>query len=166
MAKIHPTAIVDPKAELDASVTVGAYTLVGPDVKIAAGTTVAANAATGWDRRNRSAAAPATSRPYPTGPSVRASASNAEPTVKPAATRTGSPASAIEGSEMRDIRWDAIHRNVMQEKRSVIRPRMYPRLLRRAQPSANWPKKRKNERQPMRVRQQRSSLTPWLVRRA
>jgi UDP-N-acetylglucosamine acyltransferase len=43
MAKIHPTAIVDPKAELDASVTVGAYTLVGPNVKIAAGTTVAAH---------------------------------------------------------------------------------------------------------------------------
>lgn len=41
MANIHPTAIVDPKAELDASVTVGPYTLVGPHVKIAAGTTVA-----------------------------------------------------------------------------------------------------------------------------
>ena len=43
MGNIHPTAIVDPKAELDASVTVGAYTLVGPNVKIAAGTTVAAH---------------------------------------------------------------------------------------------------------------------------
>ncbi|HVE54640.1 MAG TPA: acyl-ACP--UDP-N-acetylglucosamine O-acyltransferase [Ramlibacter sp.] len=41
MANIHPTAIVDPKAELDASVTVGPYTLIGPHVKIAAGTTVA-----------------------------------------------------------------------------------------------------------------------------
>ena len=40
MANIHPTAIVDPKAELDASVTVGPYTLVGPHVKIGAGTTV------------------------------------------------------------------------------------------------------------------------------
>jgi UDP-N-acetylglucosamine acyltransferase len=43
MANIHPTAIVDPKAELDASVTVGPCTLVGPHVKIGAGTTVAAH---------------------------------------------------------------------------------------------------------------------------
>ena len=43
MTNIHPTAIVDPKAELDPSVTVGAYTLVGPHVKIGAGTTVAAH---------------------------------------------------------------------------------------------------------------------------
>ena len=41
MANIHPTALVDPKAELDGSVTVGPYTLIGPHVKIAAGTTVA-----------------------------------------------------------------------------------------------------------------------------
>jgi UDP-N-acetylglucosamine acyltransferase len=41
MGNIHPTAIVDPKAELDASVTVGPYTLVGPDVKVGAGTTIA-----------------------------------------------------------------------------------------------------------------------------
>ena len=41
MAKIHPTAIVDPGAQLDAGVTVGPYTLVGPHVKIGAGTTVA-----------------------------------------------------------------------------------------------------------------------------
>ena len=41
MAKIHPTAIVDPKAELDGSVTVGPYTLVGPHVKVGAGTTIA-----------------------------------------------------------------------------------------------------------------------------
>lgn len=41
MANIHPTAIVDPKAELDASVTVGPYTLVGPHVKVGAGTTIA-----------------------------------------------------------------------------------------------------------------------------
>ncbi|MDB5896990.1 MAG: acyl-(acyl-carrier-protein)--UDP-N-acetylglucosamine O-acyltransferase [Ramlibacter sp.] len=39
--KIHPTAIVDPGAELDGSVTVGPYTLIGPHVKIAAGTTIA-----------------------------------------------------------------------------------------------------------------------------
>jgi UDP-N-acetylglucosamine acyltransferase len=37
---IHPTAIVDPKAELDGSVSIGAYTLVGPGLKIGAGTTV------------------------------------------------------------------------------------------------------------------------------
>lgn len=41
MANIHPTAIVDAKAEVDAGVTIGPYTLVGPHVKIAAGTTVA-----------------------------------------------------------------------------------------------------------------------------
>jgi len=41
MATIHPTAIVDPKAELDATVTVGPYTLVGPHVKVGAGTTIA-----------------------------------------------------------------------------------------------------------------------------
>ncbi|MEZ0308835.1 MAG: acyl-ACP--UDP-N-acetylglucosamine O-acyltransferase [Ramlibacter sp.] len=40
MATIHPTAIVDPKAQLDAGVTIGAYTLVGPNVKIGAGTVV------------------------------------------------------------------------------------------------------------------------------
>ncbi|HEY4082661.1 MAG TPA: acyl-ACP--UDP-N-acetylglucosamine O-acyltransferase [Burkholderiaceae bacterium] len=37
---IHPTAIVDPKAELDSSVEVGAYSLIGPHVKIGAGTKV------------------------------------------------------------------------------------------------------------------------------
>jgi UDP-N-acetylglucosamine acyltransferase len=41
MANIHPTAIVDPQAELDESVQVGPYTLIGPHVKIGAGTTVA-----------------------------------------------------------------------------------------------------------------------------
>ena len=40
MTQIHPTAVVDPKAEIDASVTVGPYTVIGPNVKIAAGTTV------------------------------------------------------------------------------------------------------------------------------
>jgi len=40
MAGIHPTAIVDPKAQLDADVAVGPYTVIGPHVKIAAGTTV------------------------------------------------------------------------------------------------------------------------------
>ena len=40
MSRIHPTAIVDPQAELDSSVQVGAYTLIGPHVRIGAGTTV------------------------------------------------------------------------------------------------------------------------------
>ncbi|HEX2012256.1 MAG TPA: acyl-ACP--UDP-N-acetylglucosamine O-acyltransferase [Roseateles sp.] len=40
MATIHPSAIVDPAAELDASVEVGAYTLIGPHVKIGAGTVI------------------------------------------------------------------------------------------------------------------------------
>lgn len=40
MAKIHPSAIVDPKAQLDDSVEVGAYTLIGPDVKIGARSTI------------------------------------------------------------------------------------------------------------------------------
>jgi UDP-N-acetylglucosamine acyltransferase len=39
-AAIHPTAIVDPNAEIDASASIGAYTLIGPQVKIGAGTTV------------------------------------------------------------------------------------------------------------------------------
>jgi len=40
MSAIHPTAVVDPKAELDSSVTVGPYTVIGPHVRIGAGTTV------------------------------------------------------------------------------------------------------------------------------
>lgn len=40
MAEIHPSAIVDPKAELDASVRVGPYSVIGPHVQIGAGTTV------------------------------------------------------------------------------------------------------------------------------
>ena len=40
MTAIHAMAIVDPAAELDGSVTVGAYTLIGPHVRIGAGTTV------------------------------------------------------------------------------------------------------------------------------
>jgi len=38
--RIHPTAIVDRKAEVDSSVAVGPYTVIGPEVKIGAGTTV------------------------------------------------------------------------------------------------------------------------------
>jgi len=44
MALIHPTAIVDPKAQLDADVEIGAYATVGPDVKIGAGTVVQSHA--------------------------------------------------------------------------------------------------------------------------
>ena len=40
MTAIHATAIVDPKAELDATVSVGPYTVIGPHVKVAAGTTI------------------------------------------------------------------------------------------------------------------------------
>ena len=40
MALIHPTAVVDAKAQIDSSVAIGAYTVVGPHVRIAAGTTV------------------------------------------------------------------------------------------------------------------------------
>lgn len=37
---IHPTAIVDPEAKLDSSVTVGPFSLIGPKVQIGAGTVV------------------------------------------------------------------------------------------------------------------------------
>jgi UDP-N-acetylglucosamine acyltransferase len=40
MAKIHPTAIVDPKADLDASVEVGPYSIIGPHVRIGARTKI------------------------------------------------------------------------------------------------------------------------------
>ena len=40
MTQIHPTAIVDPAAELDPTVTVGPYAVIGPHVRIAAGTVV------------------------------------------------------------------------------------------------------------------------------
>jgi len=40
MAKIHPTAIVEPGAELASDVEVGAYTLIGAHVRIGAGTVV------------------------------------------------------------------------------------------------------------------------------
>src|SRR5262245_62074657 len=36
--KIHPTAIIDPTAELASDVQVGAYSVIGPEVKIGAGT--------------------------------------------------------------------------------------------------------------------------------
>lgn len=39
-SRIHPTAIIDPKAELDSSVTVGPYAVIEEGVRIDAGTTV------------------------------------------------------------------------------------------------------------------------------
>jgi UDP-N-acetylglucosamine acyltransferase len=44
LAQIHPTAIVDPRAELEGSVSVGPYSIIGPHVKIGAGTSVASHA--------------------------------------------------------------------------------------------------------------------------
>ena len=38
--KVHPTAIIDAKAELDSSVEVSAYTVIGAGVRIATGTTI------------------------------------------------------------------------------------------------------------------------------
>ena len=43
MAQVHPTAIVDPKAELDASVVVGPYAVIGASVRVGAGTTIGAH---------------------------------------------------------------------------------------------------------------------------
>jgi UDP-N-acetylglucosamine acyltransferase len=40
---IHPTAIVDPKAQLDSQVTIGPYCVVGPHVEIGRDTTIAAH---------------------------------------------------------------------------------------------------------------------------
>lgn len=40
---IHPTAIIEAGAELDANVTVGPYTIIGANVKISAGTTIGAH---------------------------------------------------------------------------------------------------------------------------
>lgn len=40
MTDIHPTALVDPKAELDSCVSIGPYTVVGPHVKVGAGTRI------------------------------------------------------------------------------------------------------------------------------
>ncbi len=40
MAQVHSTALVDPRAELDATVIVGAYSVVGPHVRVGSGTTI------------------------------------------------------------------------------------------------------------------------------
>jgi UDP-N-acetylglucosamine acyltransferase len=42
-AKIHPTAIVDSSAEIDSSVEIGAFSVIGPQVKIDAGTRIASH---------------------------------------------------------------------------------------------------------------------------
>jgi UDP-N-acetylglucosamine acyltransferase len=44
MACVHPTALVDSRAELAADAEVGAFAIVGPDVVIGAGTVIAAHA--------------------------------------------------------------------------------------------------------------------------
>ena len=43
MTQVHPTAIVDPNAQLDGSVVIGPYAVIGPSVRIGAGTTVGAH---------------------------------------------------------------------------------------------------------------------------
>ncbi len=40
MVRIHPTALIDPKAALDSSVEVGAYSIIGPNVVIGADTKI------------------------------------------------------------------------------------------------------------------------------
>jgi UDP-N-acetylglucosamine acyltransferase len=40
VTRIHPTALVDSKAELDTSVEIGPYAVIGPQVRIGAGSTV------------------------------------------------------------------------------------------------------------------------------
>lgn len=40
MGLIHPTALIDPGAELDSTVSVGPYSVIGPHVRIGAGTRV------------------------------------------------------------------------------------------------------------------------------
>lgn len=40
MSGIHPTALIDPQAQLHSTVTVGPYTVIGPHVRIGEGTTV------------------------------------------------------------------------------------------------------------------------------
>jgi len=40
MAQIHPTAVVDPKAEIAATASVGPYTVIGPHVRVGEGTSI------------------------------------------------------------------------------------------------------------------------------
>jgi len=48
---IHPTAIVDPRAELASNVAVGAYTVVGPHVEVGEGTRIGPHAVIGGQTR-------------------------------------------------------------------------------------------------------------------
>ncbi len=43
VARIHPTAIVNPQAQLDSDVEIGPYSIIGADVSIAAGTRIGAH---------------------------------------------------------------------------------------------------------------------------
>ena len=43
MTAIHSSAVVDPAAQLDDSVSVGPYTVIGAHVKVGAGTTIGAH---------------------------------------------------------------------------------------------------------------------------
>ena len=43
MSLIHPTALVDPGAELDSTVSVGPYTVIGPHVRVGPGTSIGAH---------------------------------------------------------------------------------------------------------------------------
>ena len=43
MSRIHPTAVIDPGAELDSSVEVGPYTVIGPHVRVGPGTRIGAH---------------------------------------------------------------------------------------------------------------------------
>ncbi len=43
MTRIHPTAVVDPRADLGDNVVIGPYAIVGPDVAIGPGTTLGAH---------------------------------------------------------------------------------------------------------------------------
>ena len=43
MSGIHATAVVDPRAELDASVSVGPYAVIGPHVRVGAGSSIGAH---------------------------------------------------------------------------------------------------------------------------
>lgn len=44
MPRVHPTAIVEAGAELDADVSVGPYAIVGPEVRVGAGTSIGSHA--------------------------------------------------------------------------------------------------------------------------
>jgi UDP-N-acetylglucosamine acyltransferase len=43
MSLIHPSALVDPRAQLDSTVSVGPYSVIGPHVKVDGGTTIGAH---------------------------------------------------------------------------------------------------------------------------